>query len=441
MKQVLIFLTSLFPFFTQGQDAPEPLTATEKQEVVDSISAIMEQFYVFPDVAIEIAELLRSKHKDGLYESINEPIAFADQLTQDIRAINNDLHLRVRFDPAGIAERRSAVTPEDSLAFVERQRQQSRDRNFGFEELKLMEGNIGYLKLQGFWGVNEESGQIASAAMNFLSNANAIIIDLRTNGGGSPNMVQLLTSYLMEPDPVHLNSFYLRETDEMKQFWTLPYVPGNRRPDVPVYVLTSGRTFSAAEEFTYNLRNLERATIVGETTGGGAHPGGTRIATERFTVWVADGKAVNPITETNWEGTGVKPHIQVPANEALVAAHEHALESMIEDGHTNAQQMQWTLDGLRAKGKQVELDSDLCNTYAGNYGPRQLTCRDGQLYYQRVGNPEHQLIPMTKDQFMIEDLPYFRLKMIWEGDQIVGVMGLYSDGRTDENQRTDGSEP
>ena len=182
--------------------------------------------------------------------------------------------------------------------------------------------------MRGFSDV-EYGGETAVAAMNFLSNADAIIIDLRNNGGGSPAMIQLISSYLFDSNPVHLNNFYWRPTDSNSQTWTLPHVSGTRSPDTPLYILTSSGTFSAAEEFSYNLKNLERATLIGETTGGGAHPGGSLIATERFMVWVPTGRAINPITNTNWEGSGVIPHIKTSAREALDKAYTIALEQLI----------------------------------------------------------------------------------------------------------------
>jgi C-terminal processing protease CtpA/Prc len=167
--------------------------------------------------------------------------------------------------------------------------------------------------------------------MNFLANTDALIVDLRRNGGGDPAMVALISSYLFAGETVHLNDLYWREGDSTRQWWTLPYVPGRRFGDKkPVYVLTAKRTFSAAEEFTYNLKNLKRATIVGETTGGGAHPGGGRRINNHFGVWVPTGRAINPYSKTNWEGTGVTPDIDVPADHALKVAYVDALKKVQE---------------------------------------------------------------------------------------------------------------
>lgn len=179
-----------------------------------------------------------------------------------------------------------------------------------------------HLKLRCFADAGA-AGATAIAAMNFLGGSDALIFDLRANGGGTPSMISSCSSYLFEP--THLNSFYIRKEDETKQFWTQAYVPGPRLAKVPVFVLTSSRTFSGAEEFSYNLKNTKRGTIVGETTGGGAHPvRGYKVEGYDVTVAVPFGRAINPISGTNWEGKGVEPDIAVPADQALDVAYAKA---------------------------------------------------------------------------------------------------------------------
>jgi C-terminal processing protease CtpA/Prc len=197
-------------------------------------------------------------------------------------------------------------------------------RNFGFSKIERMKGNVGYLKFDGFMEPSSGAGDVAAGAMAFLAGTDALIIDLRENGGGSPAMVAFLCTYLFDK-PVHLNDLYWRATGQTQQWWTLPFVPGPRYVGKEVYLLTSSRTFSAAEEFTYNLKTQKRATLVGETTGGGANPGGVERLTDHFAAFVPGGRAINPITGTNWEGTGIAPDIQAPADQALDVAYRTAL--------------------------------------------------------------------------------------------------------------------
>jgi len=192
-----------------------------------------------------------------------------------------------------------------------------------------MPGNVGYVKFNNFFDADMGADTVASA-MNFVANTDYLIFDLRDNGGGSPGMVKLICSYLFGDKPVHLNDLYWRKGNKTEEFWTMPSVAGKKFLDKDVYVLTSNRTFSGGEEFTYNLKNLKRATIIGETTGGGAHPGGFERLSEHFGAFIPTGRAISPITKTNWEGTGVEPDIRVPRDQALKTAHLLALNKALE---------------------------------------------------------------------------------------------------------------
>jgi C-terminal processing protease CtpA/Prc len=172
--------------------------------------------------------------------------------------------------------------------------------------------------------------------MNLLANMKAIIIDLRKCGGGNPNAVALVSTYFFEGEPIHLNSLYWRDEDITEQYWTLPHVPGGRMPHQPVYILTSKDTFSAGEEFSYNFQALKRATLIGETTLGGAHPGSPYKLQPHFEVFIPKGRAINPITKGNWEGVGVQPDVSVSAEDALETAHKMALEAVIENSQKSA---------------------------------------------------------------------------------------------------------
>ena len=191
--------------------------------------------------------------------------------------------------------------------------------NCGFVKAEQLANNVGYLKFNMF-ADPEVCGATASAAMNFLANTDALVIDLRDNGGGDPAMVTYISSYLFSKR-THLNDLWTRRTNETKEYWTNADVSGKRlADDKPVFVLTSSHTFSGGEEFTNNLKVLKRATIVGETTGGGAHPVAGQRINDHFIIGVPFARAINPITKTNWEGTGVEPDVKVPAADALTTA-------------------------------------------------------------------------------------------------------------------------
>lgn len=319
---VVMAAMSVAAMVAQQRTAPSTIDATTRKAVIDGAIEHMQRAYIFEDVAEKMAADLRRRAANNEYDSITDPAAFARTLTEHVQGVSRDKHLRIIFAPDGLPQRSQPTAEERARQLVEERR-----RNFGFERLERLEGNVGYIDLRGFSN-SPEARATAVAAMNFLADTDALILDLRRNGGGSPFMIGILSSYLFT-EVVHLNDFYIRETDTTREFFTTADVEGRRYgKDKPVYVLTSNRTFSAAEEFTYNLKNLERATIVGETTGGGAHPGGVRRITDHFGIWLPNGRAINPITKTNWEGTGIEPHIKVPAEEALAAAHLDALKTM-----------------------------------------------------------------------------------------------------------------
>jgi hypothetical protein len=437
-RHAFLFLALLaaLPAAAQPGTTPLPaLDASRRAAIVDSVTAALDTVYVFPDVATAMVADVRSRLAAGEYDAIMRPEEFAQRLTTDLRAICHDRHLAVQVElPRPPAER------EDPAVARRLGQERARRTNFGFAKLEHLDGNVGYLKLDGFSG-DPEAGLTAVAAMNFLAYSDAIIIDLTENGGGSPAMIQLLTTYLLD-EPTHLNSFSIRATGDTQQFWTLPWVPGPRLADTPVYVLTSGRTFSAAEEFTYNLKNLGRATIVGETTGGGAHP----VEGHQFdfgaylvTMSLPFGRAVNPITGTNWEGTGIEPHLACPADQALDTAYLQALTSLAESSEDpqRRHELAWARDGLASRQNPVNLSADRLDAFVGRYDVRQVR-RDGDhLVYQRGENSPMTMIPMDADSFRLAEIDYFRIRFERDDSgRVVRLVGLYADGRTDTSERS-----
>ncbi|MBL8188450.1 MAG: serine hydrolase [Acidobacteria bacterium] len=309
------------------------IDAAVRTEVVEGAIKALNDAYVFPEVAQKMEAVIRERMQRKEYDSITDAMQFAAKLTNDLQAVSKDKHLRVVLSQAS----RFGMNQQQ-------QREAAIKRNFGFEKAERLNGNIGYLDLRGFEPATLAS-DTATAAMNFLANADALIFDLRQNGGGDPAMVAFLTSYLFDKR-THLNSIYSRPANRTEDFWTREDVPGKKFGNKPVFVLTSNRTFSAAEEFSYNLQSLKRATIIGETTGGGAHPVQARPLGNSFTITVPFARSINPITKTNWEGTGVKPDVAVSSDKALKVAHLAALKA-VEPTITDTR-LQEQLKGLMA---------------------------------------------------------------------------------------------
>lgn len=415
-----------------GQD--EPIADARKAEIIDSVSALVNRAYVFPEVAQKMETAIRKKLKSGGYREFATAVPFLTALHKDLRDVCKDGHFGVRYDPnprpAG-----DSISPEMEKEYLESERR----ANYGFEKMEILTGNIGYLKLMGFTPT-DIAGPTAIAAMGFLQNCDALIIDLRENGGGDPTMIQLISSYFFD-QVVHLNSFEERGNDTLKQFWTSLGVVGKKLTDIPIYLLTSNYTFSAAEEFSYNLKNLKRATIVGETTGGGAHPVNEyAFPNLKVSMRVPYARVINPVTGTNWEGVGVKPDIDVPAEKALVAAQLDAFKKMQEttSNPDRKREYAWIATRLDAElNPPTVTESDL-SPCAGLYGPRTITFEGGELYSQREGGPKFPLVAMTRDLFRIGGAGPDRMRLKFQRDSsgtVTGAVAIFLDGREENFPR------
>lgn len=318
-----------FPILAMGPNvtaADYHIDAAERKRAIEGAIAQLDEYYVFPDVARRMADSLHARLARGAYDDVSNGLAFAERIGGELRDVGHDKHLRMNFSARPLPVQQAGAPAAPSPDQRSRMQKQMDDMNCAFERVERLEGNIGYLKFNGF-ADPEFCAQTAAAAMTFIAGTRALIIDLRENGGGSPDMVALLASYLFD-DSTHVNDLWTRKTDETKQFWTQPHAPGKHfGSGKPIYVLTSSRTFSGAEEFSYDLQAQKRATIVGEVTGGGAHPVAGRRVDEHFIIGVPGARAINPITHTNWEGVGIAPDVKVPAAAALDTARKLAADS------------------------------------------------------------------------------------------------------------------
>jgi hypothetical protein len=310
-----------------GAAAGPALDAAQREAVIGAVAAYAESNYVFPDLAAAIGRSVRERSASGAYRDITDPDTLVARLTADLQAVTPDRHLKLLYSAEPRPLRDEAAEPSDEEK--QQRRLDAVRQNFWIERAEQLDGNVGYLKLTRF-ADPVFAGETLAAAMRFLGNTDALIIDLRLNGGGYGDMVALLTTYFLDGDPVRLADLYNRSTGETSQSWSLPYVPGPRYTGKPLYILTGERTFSAAEGFTYHLQQAGQAAVVGEPTRGGAHFVKIFQIDTHFAVMVPVGTVTDAITGANWEGTGIVPDVAVPGAEAIRTAHRLALEKLLE---------------------------------------------------------------------------------------------------------------
>jgi hypothetical protein len=283
----------------------------ERQRVLDAVVANVKQHYFDPAVAQQVADDLVARQRRGDYAAATDGKDFAALLTNQMRDVSHDMHLEVVYNPAPPAK----PSPEQFARMLDGLRKD----NCSFKKVQMLPHNIGYLKLDAFLEPSV-CGTTATAAMASVNHADALIFDLRDNRGGTAEMVSLISSYLFD----HPEYMFDPRRVPTPQSWTSSPVPGSKLANKPVFILTSSTTISAAEQFTYDLKMLKRATIVGETTAGGAHAGVWHRIDDHYGIAIPETRAVNPYSKFDWEATGVQPDIKVPAASALQAAVRQA---------------------------------------------------------------------------------------------------------------------
>jgi hypothetical protein len=390
-----ITLLSLILLLSIGLNAQTPARPISVKALIDSIEKVLINNYVFPEKAELMSGNLKMEHKKGTYKALKDPFQIKHALEKDMKAAHQDGHLHLEYDPV-FAERLLAPllatsSRDDSIAL-----RQERSQNFLFSNADILNGNIGYVQFRGFSGFVKEAKPTVTAAFRFVENTSAVIIDLRTNGGGSPAMVRQIASYFVS-EPTHLNDIYERKSNETKEFWADPKDADGVTLSVPLYILTSKSTFSAAEDLAYAMQVNKRALIVGDTTGGGAHPVGPFPVGQGYVMTVPVARSINPITKTDWEGTGVLPDVPVGVDEALVKAQELILLNKLSKLSTDQEKEQVQLN-LYALRPSVTLTSDQLNALNGRY--------------ENEGNKEfHLQISSRQDKLII--------KQEWDGSEVV----------------------
>ncbi|MFG2045513.1 S41 family peptidase [Dactylosporangium sp. NPDC048998] len=288
------------------------------RSIVAHVGRLVAEHYVFAEVGSGLARRLHQRAADGRYDRAGDAAALAALVTEDLQSANGDKHLRLLYSvddvPADTDEAQLAQLARDATA-----------NGSGIAQLERLPGNVALLCLRPILYPPQIAGDAMVAALRLVADADALIIDLRECRGGAPDMVMLVCTYLLGNEPLHVEDFVSRE-GHVRQYWTLPYVPGPRfGPDKPLYVLTGPATFSGGESLSYALQQTGRATIVGERTGGGAHPREGFRVHPHLEASIPVARGISHLSGDNWEGTGVRPDVPAPATNSRDVALQLAL--------------------------------------------------------------------------------------------------------------------
>ena len=321
----------------QAQQQKSLADRAYKKSILQRVDSLIENKYVIAEKAKVFADEFRQRCAAGVYDSLVDARAFGERVTADLQTITHDNHNTFRtIESSDVGEK-----AESNLRHPVRYYRIRMKEHTGFTKLEWIDGRIGYLELRRF-NLLSEAKEMLGVAMKFLAGANAIIVDLRENGGGSGDY---LSSYFL-PHPTQLTGSYYREGNELQESWTSRNIEGERMLDVPLFVLTSKKTFSAAESFAYDMKVRKRATLVGDSTKGGAHDVGYFKIDDQFEMYLSIGRGVNPVTNTNWEGIGVVPDIFVPASAALDTAIVLARKAAEEFGKQKDDQLKQGIERM-----------------------------------------------------------------------------------------------
>lgn len=318
MNKTKLFLLFVFLPVLLFSQKTVVLNSKSRATIVNNISQLLLDNYVYPDTAVKMSNCIQRKLKAGAYHKITDPVAFSDALTIDLYSVYRDGHMLVQFVPQEVAPQSVSVST-NAQGNDEDPFKRIKQANFGLRKVEILSGNIGYIHIDHFWADSVYGKETVKAALQFVSNAHALIIDVRNCGGGSQETVNMICGYFLE-ESTHINDMFDRAAKTTTAYWTRPDSSFTKMVKMPLYILTNNKTFSAAEEFCYDLQCIKRATIIGETTGGGAHGTFSRDAGFGFVLSIPYSTAVNPITKTSWEKVGVKPEIEVPSDKALETA-------------------------------------------------------------------------------------------------------------------------
>ena len=429
MRCALIFVWSIIALVAPQQLAAQASeNSIEPCMVIEGLKNVLHRHYVYPEKATPIAQELENKRRAGRYPASLSAEELADLLSQDLVEITGDFHFHLGYAPDEEVEGDTAQIDVQTL----------QKTNFEFQRVEILPGNVGYLRLD-YFAATDDVFKLATGAMEFVSNADALILDLRYNRGGHLETAQLIMSYLFpgDRDQELFDYFYNEDGKTIRRGqWVLAGLPGKRMPDIPVFVLTSTTTFSAGEWMAFSLSELERATVVGQRTAGAAHPVDLKRIDDNFVMQVPIGIISGPVSGTDFEGSGVAPDHEVPSHRALELAHKLALDKLVETNPTG--DARWYLPLLdKADVTPQDIERDIRDV-RGVYEGRKVTIESGVPMYTWADRFALALEPLGDGLFGVEGTDDYRFRLVRKNGKVTAMERLFKDGRSRVYRRIEG---
>lgn len=400
MYHLLFSLVIITPYVSIAQNVRTP--SVNINELIQSITDSLSKHYIFPEKAASISNYLQSQLKKNAYKDLlDEPEKLAEQIGRDINIVHHDPHMRIKFDPGFVPEEIYKPTLED----IERVKKYWKENNYTFKKVEIVPGNIGYLPFDLFTDDIEAAKPTIKAALRFIANTRALIIDLRNNMGGSPKMVSQIESYFFK-EKTHMNDLINRTNMDTTFLYADPAKADSVYLSMPVYILTGQHTFSGSEDFSYAMQTAKRAIVVGDTTGGGAHPQMPFFVGQHFLVFIPFARSINPVTHTDWEGTGVIPDVKTTANIAFIKAQELIFRKLLLTATDQKEKNKYAyyINSLLENDvdKQPALNKLL--PFAGTYGGLRIYLDKNKLYCKNdnSGGAVSALKHITNNLFILD---------------------------------------
>lgn len=402
-----------------AREASAALTPAQRAAAVADIQKKVTAHYVFPERAPAIVARLSEGLASGRYDTPDAG-AFAERLTTDLRESSGDRHMYINHAPAEYEATLAAKGERKDTTALDALRQREAARaNHGLAEMTILPGNVRYLKITGFQWVEDQTGGAYDAAMRFLRGGDAVVIDLRGNGGGSHAAVRYLLSHFMDGDQLDIT--FRQAGEEPVQSRTLEYLPAGRLKGKPLYVLIDGGVGSAAEAFAYDVQQFKLGALVGARTAGAANNNEFYPIAPGFMLSVSFGRPVHPVSQSNWEAVGVSPDVAVDGAKALDVALSLALASLAERmdaDPADRADWAWARQAVEARLHPVTIAPARLKAWAGAYSGRTVAFQNGGLFWKRKSGEMARLIPLTADGLFTVDGYDDHLRIRLTGDAL-----------------------